>query len=47
MGFKNTEAFKTQKYDTLVAMWLNHFENDVTWTALQLFLKLHSHITVL
>ena len=28
-------------------MWLNHFENDVTWTALQLFLKLHSHITVL
>ena len=41
------EAFKRQKYDTWIAMWLNHFENDVIWTAFQLFLKLHFHITVL
>ena len=41
------EAFKRQKYDTWIAMWLNHFEIDVIWTAFQLFLKLHFHITVL
>ena len=28
-------------------MWLNNFESDVTWTVFQLFLKLHSHISVL
>ena len=41
------EAFKRQKYETWIAMCLNHFENDVIWTAFQLFLKLHSHVTVL
>ena len=39
-------ALKRQKYDIWIAMWLKHFENDVIWTAFQLFLKLHSHITV-
>ena len=28
-------------------MWLNHFENNVIWAVFKLFLKLHSHITVL
>ena len=28
-------------------MWLNDFEFDVIWTAFQLLLKLHSHISVL
>ena len=40
-------AFKRQKYDPWIAMCLNHFENGVIWTLFQLFLKLHSHITVL
>ena len=41
------EAVKRQKYDTGIAMWLNHFENHVIWATFQLFLKLHFHITVL
>ena len=41
------EAFKRHKYHTWIAMWLDHFENDVIWATFQLFLKLHFHITVL
>ena len=41
------ETFKRQKYDTWIAMWLNHLVNDVIWAAFQLFLKLHFHNTVL
>ena len=28
-------------------MWLNHFEIDIGWTAFQLFLELHFHISLL
>ena len=41
------KAFKTQIAAAWLAMWLNHFEIDVVWTAFQLFLELHSHISVL
>ena len=37
---------KDKKYDTWIAMWLNHFKIDVIWTAFKGFLKLHSHISV-
>ena len=47
INLEGSDALKRQKYDTWIAMWLNHFENDVIWTAFQLLLKLHSHITVL
>ena len=47
INLDGVEAFKRQKYETWIAMCLNHFENDVIWTAFQLFLKLHSHVTVL
>ena len=30
-----------------LAEWLNHFVFDVIWTATELFLKLHSYISVL
>ena len=26
---EGSDALKRQKYDTSIAMWLNHFENDV------------------
>ena len=48
--FDQTEGlkdFQTQIPTIWLAMWLNDFEFDVIWTAFQLFLKLHSHITVL
>ena len=41
------KAFKTQIAAAWFAMWLNRFEIDVVWTALQLFLELHAHISVL
>ena len=41
------KAFKTQIAAAWLAMWLNHFEIDVVLTAFQLFLELHSHISVL
>ena len=47
INLEGSDALKRQKYDTWIAMWLNHFENDVIWIAFQLFLKLRSHITVL
>ena len=41
------KAFKTRVPATRLAMWLNDFEFNVIWTAFQLLLKLHSHISVL
>ena len=40
------ESFKRQKYDTWIAMWLNHFDNNVIWTAFKGVLELHSYISV-
>ena len=39
------KSFERQKYDTWIAMCLNHFENDVISRAFQLFLKRHFHVT--
>ena len=41
-----SESLKRQIYGTWLARWLNHFENDVSLTIFQEFLKLHSHISV-
>ena len=41
------EAFKRQKPSTWLEICVNHFEFDVIWRASQLFLKLHSHNSVL
>ena len=46
IDLEGSDALKRQKYDTQIAMWLNHFEIDVVWTAFKEFLKLHSHISV-
>ena len=42
-----SDALKRQKHHTWIAMWLNNFENNVIWRVFKLFLKLHSHTTVL
>ena len=42
-----SKVFKTQIPATRSGMWLSDFELDVVWTAFQLLLKLHSHISVL
>ena len=47
INLEGSDALKRQKYDTWIAMWLSHFENDVIWTVFKLVLKLHSNITVL
>ena len=47
INLEGSDALKRQKYDTWIAMWLDHFANDVIWTIFKLFLKLHSHIKVL
>ena len=41
------EAFERQTTGTWLEIWVNHFEFDVIWRASQLFLKLHSHNSVL
>ena len=46
INLEGSSDLKRQKYNTWVAVWLNHFEIDVIWTALKRFLKLHSHISV-
>ena len=46
INVEGSDALKRQKYDRWIAMWLNHFEIDVIWTAFKGFLKLHSHISV-
>ena len=43
---EGSKAFKTQMPDAWLATWQNSFNFDVIWTAFQLFLKLHSHISV-
>ena len=47
INLEGSDALKRQKHHTWIAMWLNNFENNVIWTVFKLFLKLHSHITVL
>ena len=44
---KGSKTFKTQIAAAWLAIWLNHFEIDVVWTAFQLVVKLHFHISVL
>ena len=46
INLEGSDALKRQKYDTWIAMWLNHFENNVIWTVFKGFLKLHSYISV-
>ena len=46
INLKRSDALKRQKYDTWLAMWLDHFKIDVIWKAFQKFLKLNSHISV-
>ena len=41
-----SDTIKRQKYCTWLAMWLDHFEIDVIWTAFQAFLKFNFHISV-
>ena len=47
INLEGSDTLKRQKYDTWIVMWLNQFENDVIWTAFELFLKRCSHITAL
>ena len=50
LNLKNPEGskvFKSQIPATWLTMWLNDFECDHIWSAIQLLLKLHSHISVL
>ena len=46
INLEGSDALKRQKHDTWIAMWLNHFEIDVMWTAFKRFLKLYFHILV-
>ena len=41
-----SDALKRQKYDTWIAIWLNHFENNVIWTVFKGVLELHYYISV-
>ena len=41
------EALKRHAPDTWLGIWLNHVDIYVIWRISQLFLKLHSHISVL
>ena len=41
------EAFKRQTPGAWLEIWVNHFWFDVIWRTSQLFLKLHSHNSVL
>ena len=45
INLKGSDALKREKYETWIAMWLNHFENNVIWTVFKGFLKLHSYIS--
>ena len=42
-----SETLKRQTPRAWLRIWVNHFEADVIWRASQLFLKLHSHNSVL
>ena len=46
INIEGSDTLKRQKHDTWIAMWLNHFEIDVVWTAFKGLLRLHSHISV-
>ena len=46
INLEGSDALKRQKYDTWIAMWLNHFETDFIWTAFKEILKLHFHFSV-
>ena len=46
INLAGSDALKKQKYDTWIAMWLNHFENNVIWTVFKGVLELHSYISV-
>ena len=46
INLKRSDALKRQKYDTWLAMWLDHFQIDVIWEAFREFLKLSSPISV-
>ena len=46
INLEGSDALKRQKYDTWIAMWLNHFENNVISTAFKRFLEFHSYISV-
>ena len=46
INLERSDALKRQKYDTWLAMWLNHFEIDVIWETFREFLKVNSHISV-
>ena len=46
INLEGSDALKRQKYDTWIAMWLNHFEHDVIWTVFKGLLELHSYISV-
>ena len=46
INLEGSDALKKQKYDTWIAMWLNHFENNVIWTVFKAVLELHSYISV-
>ena len=46
INLEGSDALKKQKYDTWIAVWLNHFENNVIWTVFKAVLELHSYISV-
>ena len=46
INLAGSDALKKQKYDTWIAMWLNHFKNNVIWTVFKGVLELHSYISV-
>ena len=46
INLDGSKALKRQKYDTWLAISLDHFEIDVIWEAFREFLKLNSHISV-
>ena len=45
INLEGSDALKRKKYETWIAMWLNHFENNVIWTVFKGCLKLRSYIS--
>ena len=46
INLEGSDALKRQKYDTWIAIWLNHFQNNVIWTVFKEVLELHSYTSV-
>ena len=46
INLERSDALKRQKQDKWIAIWLNHFENDVIWTVFKEFFELNSYISV-